>query len=153
MKISVEARSQAPPEILYATHMDIAHWPDFINGIDKVELLSEGPVGVGTKLRETRTMLGRPATEVMTIAALDPPRRTILTADSHGAHYVTTVAFLPDGSGSRVIFDFEATPQTFAARVMSLFTVFFVSGLRKMLRSDVEDLVREAERRARKAPA
>ncbi len=147
MKISVEARSHAPPEIVYATHMDIAHWPDFIKGIDKVEVLSDGPVGIGTRLRETRTMFGRPATEVMTIAALDPPRRIVFTADSHGAHYVATTVFLPDGHGSRVILDFESTPQTFAARLMSMLTVFFASDLRKMLQGDADDLAREAERR------
>ena len=34
-------------------------------------MLSDGPIGVGTRLRETRIMFGRPATEVMTIAALN----------------------------------------------------------------------------------
>ena len=149
MKLAVEARSNAPLEILYATHMDIAHWPDFIRGIEKVEILGGGePIGVGTTVRETRMMYGRLATEDMTVQILEPPHRVVFTAASHGAAYVTTTEFVADGNGSRVILGFEGRAQTLFARVMSLLSLFFIPGIRKMLQADADDLVREAERRA-----
>ena len=56
-----------------------------------------------------------------------------------------------EADGSRVVMHFQGTPQTLAARIMSVMMVFFVSSLRRMLQADAEELAREAERRAQTA--
>ena len=38
-------------------------------------------------------MFGRQATEEMTVAALEPPNRTVLTAQNHGVRYTATTEF------------------------------------------------------------
>ena len=75
----LKPRIAAPPDVVFATMADIARWPEFIGGIERVELLTDGPVRVGTRFRETRTMFGRSASEEMTVAELAPPHRFVLT--------------------------------------------------------------------------
>ncbi len=53
---------------------DLAGAPRVVRGIDAVEVLTPGEFGVGTRWRETRTMLGRSATEEMTVTAMEPQR-------------------------------------------------------------------------------
>ena len=144
MKAVVEALCQAPPAIAYATHLDIAHWPDFIRSISKVRMQTEGTVGIGTRFAEIRTMFGREATEEMTIAALDPPQRQMLTAQNHGTRYTATVEFLPEGSGTRLRLTFEGVPVTTMARLFAPLGLLMAGSVRKLIQSDLNDVAAEA---------
>lgn len=55
--------------------MDILYWPEIVSAITNTELLSDGPITVGTKFRETRNISGREASEITTIAKLEEPYR------------------------------------------------------------------------------
>ncbi len=142
----VEARIAAPVERVFAISSDVAGYADNMSGIDGVEILTDGDVGPGTRWRETRTLYGRSATEEMWISGFEPPHSFTVEADSHGARYVSTFRFLPDGDGTRVTLEFTARPTTLAARVMSLLLGrVMVSGVRKALEADLADLKRVAE--------
>jgi uncharacterized protein YndB with AHSA1/START domain len=149
MNITVETTIAASPEIVFATMTDIVRWPEFVHAIEKVEMLDPGHVGVGTRFRETRSMFGRSATEEMTVAALEPPLRMVFTADSHGAHYVTTHVIVPEGVRSRLVLSFEGEPVTIAAKLFSVISSLFVASLRRHIEGDLADMKAEAERRAR----
>ncbi len=148
MKILVEAVTTAPPEIAYATNIDIARWPDFVKGISKIEILDPGPILAGARFRETRTMFGREATEEMTVASLEPPHRQVFTAENHGARYVATTEFVPEANGTRLRLSFEGVPVTFAARLFSVLSLLMMGQVRKQLQSDLNDVAAEAGRRA-----
>ena len=149
MKIEIEADIAAPLEAVYATVTDIAHWQDFIRAVERLEILNPGPVAVGTKFRETRTMFGRTATEEMTVATLAPPHRFDLTAENHGTRYraVHEITAAPDGSRLRLVF--EGTAVTFGARLGMVIGFLFKGAVTKQLQSDLADIKAEAERRAR----
>ena len=73
MNIEVSQRIEAPAEQVWAVITDLANSPQVISGIDAVEILGGPPeFGVGTRWRETRTMLGKTATEEMEVSAVDP---------------------------------------------------------------------------------
>jgi carbon monoxide dehydrogenase subunit G len=149
MKIALEIDVAAPPEVVFATVTDVANWPSFVRGIDKLELLTPGPVGVGTKFRETRTMFGRSATEEMTVAAHDPPRRFDLTAENHGTRYLARHEILPAAAGARLRLEFGGTAQTLAAKLGMAIGFLFKGAVTRQLQADLEQLKAEAERRAR----
>ena len=108
MKIEVETDIAAPPDVVFATVTDVPNWPNFVPAIEQLEILTSSPVGVGTKFRETRTMFGRKATEEMTVAVHDPPRRFDLTAENHGTRYLARHEITPPPGGSRLRLEFGA---------------------------------------------
>jgi hypothetical protein len=153
MRITVEAVVAAPPEIVFAVAADVGGWPQVISAIEGIELLTPGPVAAGTRFRETRRMFGRQATEEMTVAEHEPPRRFVLTAFNHGTAYRAEHLFAPDGTGTRIELAFEGRPVTLAARLLAPLGLLFVASLRRQLEGDLADLAREAERRHRQGRA
>lgn len=142
----------APPEVVFGVATDFANLPAFVSGIDRVEILSDGPVGEGTRFAETRTMFGRDATEEMTVSEWDPPRKFALDAISCGCQIVCVQEFTPDLAGTLVTFQMTPLPQGFRARILMALMAplsWLMSGsVRKQISADLDDLKVEAERRA-----
>jgi uncharacterized protein YndB with AHSA1/START domain len=149
MQIVLEASANAPPDIVFHAAADIGAWPQFISAIEAVEVLTPGAVGVGTRFRETRVMLGRQASEEMTVAELEPPRRLVLTAFNHGTAYRVEHAFAPDGAGTRITLTFEGQPVSLLAWLFMPLGLLFMGNVRRQLQADLADLARDAERRHR----
>jgi hypothetical protein len=149
MKIEIETDIAAPPAVVFATAIDIANWPIFLPAIEQVDMLTAGPIGVGTRFRETRTMFGRKAAEEMTVALIDPPHRFDLTAENHGTRYLGRHEVVPAPGGARLRLTFSGTAVTFGARLGMVLGFLFKGALRRQLRADFEALKAEAERRAR----
>jgi len=144
MRIEVEEATTAAPEVAFATATDIARWPQFITGIDSVEILTTGPVAVGTRFRETRLMHGR-----MTVKKLEAPRLFVLSALSHGTHFRAEHRFEPDGDGTRMTVLFEGRPMTLLARLLTPLALLVIGSVRREIAADLAGLAREAERRSR----
>lgn len=146
MQITCSEHINAPVEKVFSVAADVRNAPEVISAITKMEVLTEGPVGVGTRFRETRIMFGKEATEVMEFSVFDPPRSYTLVADSHGCHYVSTFRFTPDAGGTRVDFDFTGTAHSVGAKVMSAVMGPLMKGtMRKMLAKDLHELKRHIE--------
>src|SRR5688572_6831345 len=77
----------ARPQTVFNTVADIMDWPRIIEGVRSVELLTSGPIRVGTKLRLTRVLFGDAMTSEVDVAALDPPRRLRLLAQGGEVPY------------------------------------------------------------------
>ena len=75
MRISLTERIAAPPPEVFALFTDVANAPGRIHSIREVSLLTPGPVGLGTRFRETRLTLGSEETEEMEIVTFEPPHR------------------------------------------------------------------------------
>lgn len=143
--VTVQHRVDADPETTFGVFSDIANAASFIAGIDSIEMLSEGAFGVGTRWRETRTMLGKSATEDMTITDFDPPKAYTAEAESHGTHYVSRYEFQPESGGTLVTLRFDGYPQSISAKLMSVLGVLFMGQIRKMLTQDMADAAKHAE--------
>lgn len=134
-----------PRERAFAVVSDFANAAANVEAITHMEILTPGPVGIGTRFRETRTMFGRPATEEMTVASWDPPRGYTLKAESHGARYTTVFSFREKAGGTEVEMAFQSVPITFGAKVMGLLFKFMTKKLVQTCGKDLEDLARAAE--------
>jgi hypothetical protein len=144
-RVTVTRRVEAPPATVFALFSDFENAAGRVTAIKKIELLTPGPVGVGTRFRETRVVFGREATEEMEVTAFEPGRHYALTARSCGAEYRSGLHFRPDGSGTVVEASFEARPLTLLARLLSPLTALMSGVLKKCLEGDVEDLKKIAE--------
>ena len=141
MKITMEETINAPQEQVFEVFADIENAADRISGIKKLEVLSDARSGNGVRWRETRVMMGKEATEEMTITGFTPPDSYLVEAHSHGMHYKTTTTFTAEGGQStRVTWDFEGIPQTLGTKIFSLISFLFVPMTRKALVGDMRDL-------------
>jgi uncharacterized protein YndB with AHSA1/START domain len=145
MRIDLATEIAAPPERVFVLLADVMAWPKNIDAIEHVEVLTPGPVGRGTRFRETRRMHGRSATEEMTIDAFDPPHHLRFTAENHGTRYVITHTVEPAPGGSRLSVVFEAMPVSLLARTFAAVARLMRRPLEKAIRGDLEDVKAAAE--------
>lgn len=143
--VVVERRVAASPGRVWESITDLPDLPRVLSGVQRVEVLTEGGFGVGTRWRETRRMLGREATEEMTVTECEPPDRYVTVADSHGMHYVSELSLRPDGPDASVLrMTFSARPSGgrgpgLVARLLARFGAKAVS---KALAKDLDDIAR-----------
>ena len=100
--ITASKRVSAPLESVWNVMADLENAADRIQAIVKLEVLTDGPVGLGTRFRETRIMFKKEATEEMEITAWDPPNSYTTEADGCGCHYTTVFTCERDGDGTKV---------------------------------------------------
>jgi carbon monoxide dehydrogenase subunit G len=135
----------APVEAVFELFADIPEAARRIQGIERIEMLTDGPVGVGTRFRETRIFFNREATEEMEFTDFEAPERYRVECRSHGAHYLSTFNFIPEAAGTRVQCTFEVRPLSLFAKLMSPFAGAMMGSVRKCTESDMRDLKAIAE--------
>ncbi|MCW5766609.1 MAG: SRPBCC family protein [Phycisphaeraceae bacterium] len=149
LSCTVKQLVNAPAEVVFAAASDFANAPSRITGITKMEMLTTGPVGVGTRFRETRVMFGKQATETMEVIDFKPGRSYTLGATSHGCTYRTTLSVRPVAGGSEVELDFIGTPLTFSRKVMAALMGWMINkACVKAIGQDLSDLKASVEREA-----
>lgn len=138
----------APIETVFDVAADLPHAAEHIRGIEKIELLTPGPIGVGTKWRETRRMMGREATEVLEIKSFERPRSYSVGCESCGCYFESTFSFTPHDQGTELTLDVSTKALTLMAKIMSpIGNLLMGSALRKCMQDDLDDVKRVAESR------
>lgn len=145
--ITISEQFDCPPETAFEVLSDFEQAENFIEGIVSVRILTEGPVAVGTRFRETRIMLGRETEEEMEIVEFVPPERLRLYAFSRGTEYISTYLLTPNEEGTKVSLEFKGHPKTLMARVLSAVFSRMVGQVADMLQKDLREAKMEAERR------
>ncbi len=145
VEFTVRKHIEAPLDKVFSVATDIPRWPERIRGIEKVELLTDGPMALGTRFRQTRTFLNRQATEEMEVTAFDPPNAYAVGNEIHGSRFHTEVRFTANGSGTDVELRFEATPVSAMAKVMAGMLKPMLASVSKALEDDLEDLRKQIE--------
>ena len=140
MKLETEIFIDAPPAVVFAAAIDIPRWPERVQAITKVEMLSEGPIGIGTRFRETRMMFGREASEEMEITAFAPPNRFATQAQNCGTRYLSEHLFEPVDGGTKVVFAFSGEPVTLMARLTAPLGRLMMPSIVKAIEGDLRDL-------------
>ncbi len=144
--ITVTQRFETPASQTWAIITDLANAPQRIEGITKLEILTPGSVGRGTRFRETRIMFGKEHSEEMEITEWSPPRSYVVECESCGCRYRSTISVRSDGNGSVVEMTFEAKGISFLAKVFgALMGPMMAKQCRKAFAKDFQDLKRAAE--------
>jgi len=142
---------EAPREVVFDAALDLHSASKNIRGIEKLEVLSEGPIGLGTRFRETRIMFKKEATEVMEITVFERPSRYAFKAESHGCKYLTNYDLVQEGAGTKLVMVFTAEPQTFFGKVMAIVFSFMVKSCMREMEKDLDDLKAVIEGRTPRA--
>lgn len=136
-----ETYVNSAPDRVFEVFSDLEVVGDRLSAVEGIELLTDGPVGVGTRWKETRELMGQSATEEMEIVDFDPPRRMVAEAESYGTRYTTQFEFEAEGDGTRVRITFRAEPQSWTARAMSAVLGGTMMGaVEEMIAQDLADL-------------
>jgi carbon monoxide dehydrogenase subunit G len=137
-------RSSASPEAVWAMASDFANAPGRIKAITKVEIVTPGPVGAGTRFREWR---GRQMVD-MEIVAWSPPRSYSLRGYAMGTEFTSAIRCVPDGSGTRLEMEVHVRPKTFVAKLLSPLIALTSRMMVKSCGKDLGDIATAAERDA-----
>jgi uncharacterized membrane protein len=138
--VSFNERVNAPIARIFGTMTDIPNASQFMSGIESVEMLSEGAVGVGTRWKETRAMLGKQSTEEMWITEFNENENYVVEAESCGAKYRTEFKFKSvDNYTTDVEMKMVVQPITLAAKLMSPISYFMKGAIIKAIKKDLDD--------------
>ncbi len=144
-QMTVSKHIAAPQDAVFAIITDLEGAEARITGIKKVELLTDGPLGVGTRWRETRTMFKRDATEEMEIAAFDPPNSYTTTAESCGCTYRTEMRCAPVEGGTELSMTMGWKANSIGAKLMSWMGFLMKGVMKKCIEQDLADIKAHAE--------
>jgi hypothetical protein len=142
MKFEEHIAINAPKERVWEVITDIHNSAENISGIEKIEILKEPADSlVGLKWRETRTLFGKQATEIMWITDMEEHNYYQTRAESHGSIYISRLAVADQNDGSVLTFSFDGQPQTFGAKFMAFVMGWMFKGAtKKALMKDLEDI-------------
>jgi hypothetical protein len=141
---------RAPLADVFAAFADFANAPARVTDIKRVEVLTPGPVGVGTKFKETRVVFKKEAAETFEVTAFEPDAGYELTARSCGAEYKTTFAFTPAAGGTRVEVEMTTRMVSLWAKLLTPMAWLMQGMMKRCLAKDLAD-ARAAIERARRA--
>ena len=130
----------APVEVVFEAFADVHGFADRVDGIERVEVLTDGPVGLGTRFRETRIMFGKEATEEMEFTRFEKDQAITVSANSCGSHFDTIFQFQPQGDCTDVNIKMVIVPTTFVAKLMSPLGFLMQGTMKKMMNSDFDQI-------------
>jgi len=105
--VAVSNEIAAPLERVFQTFTDIEHGPTRVSGIKNIQMMTPGPIHVGTRWLETREVLGRLDPAEMEITAFERNRMYTITHHKAGVRIDTTFWFEASGDRTKVTVEFE----------------------------------------------
>lgn len=90
------------PQQLFELITDTKRAPELVPAVTQMEKVTEGPVGVGTRYRETRVINGRPQTSELEIVRYDPPNGYAMRNITSSIETVYDYRLDPEEQGVRV---------------------------------------------------
>jgi uncharacterized membrane protein len=138
--IEVARTIDAPVQRVFHFFSDIPSAARNLSSITKIEMLSDGPIGVDTRWKETRILFGREVTEKMKITEFVENSHYTVEANSCGAHYRTEIRFRPVDRMTEVTMQLQIKPVSVAAKLMSPLTFLMRGTMVKFLDQDMEEM-------------
>ena len=142
-------RSAAAPDRVWAMASDFANAARRIRAITRVEMLTAGPTGSGTRFREWR---GRQQAD-MEVVAWSPPRSYALCGYAMGTEFTSDIRCVPDGSGTRLEMEVRVRPKTLGAKLLSPLIALMSRVMVKSCAKDLRDIAAAAEGREKAVAA
>lgn len=142
---TVTKHVRAPREEVFRVAADLARSPEIVGAIERVEMLTDGPVRVGTRWRETRRFGKRAATADLEVTGFDPPRSYSVGSRMLGFRFRSDFRFEEAGDGTDVAVTFEATPTTALARVFAFALKPMLTACVRSVAGDLDDLAAHVE--------
>jgi len=112
MRITEHIQIDRPPADVWAVVSDPSTHTAWRPALVEFRQLSDGPLEVGSRIREKIRWRGREIEIDDVVTALDPPRRLALRGSWKAADFELDLVLEPAGEGTRVAFDWSFDPRT-----------------------------------------
>jgi len=105
--VTVSNQITAPVHRVFQLFTDIESGTPPVSGIKKIEMLTAGHFGLGTRWLETRDVLGVPDSAEMEITSFERDKTYTITHHKGGVRIDTVFWFEPVGDGTKVSVEYE----------------------------------------------
>jgi uncharacterized protein YndB with AHSA1/START domain len=121
--ISGEIVIARPIEDVFATLADVRNEPLYNSRVLKVEKVSPGPIGPGTRFRQRARSMGRTQQMLIEITKYLPPHRLSLITWSSAMRVYRTATFEAVAGGTRARYSWSVQPRGLAVLLTPVFAV------------------------------
>jgi len=95
------------PQDVFEVLSNPARATEFLDSIKESRKLTDGPIAVGTKFRETRVVNGKEASADLLVSAYEPHTHVGISAEAEGIKVEYHYRLSPEGGGTRLTWTCE----------------------------------------------
>lgn len=95
----------APVEIVFEVTTDFKHAMSIMDNVVKIEILTDGPIQVGTRVKEVRKMRGKEAETVLVVTEYIPNQKYAVKSEDFGITVEYQYQFNAQANGTSVDFN------------------------------------------------
>lgn len=117
MRITESIRIERPAEDVWAVVSDPETHTAWRPALREFRLASDGPLRVGSRIREVLEWRGREIEIDDVVTALDPPHRFALRGAWDAAEFELDLLLAPDGESTQVTMDWPLHPKSLLLRI------------------------------------
>lgn len=130
------------PEQVWDYMMDFSQAPRWRNLVRQIDVITKGPLRVGTELLVTFDIMGKVKRAVSEVWAFEPTRRWGVRNTEQNVTGVFEYTLAPESNGTRVTFTCDIQPHSYMWLVLPL----LLKGNRARYTEQLPNLKREMER-------
>ena len=144
--VTVTNHIAAPIHRVFQYFTDLESEVPHVSGIKKIEMLTPGHFGLGTRWRETRDLLGVVDSAEMEITSFEKDRTYTITHHKGGVLIDTVFSFEPSGYGTKVVVEFELDSSGLPPGLLSPLNWAISGKVRDVIGHDLAELKTSLER-------
>jgi hypothetical protein len=138
--VNVSSHIAAPIARVFQHFTDLEHGPAHVSGIKKLEMLTPGGFGLGTRWRETRDVLGVLDSADMEVTSFQHDRTYTISHSKGGVRIDTMFWFEPLGDGTKVSIEFELDTAGLPPGLLTPLNWAIAGKVRDVIEHDLKDL-------------
>lgn len=146
MQMNLGQVVNAPIEKVFEVFTDFVNVAERVEGIQRVEILTDGPAGPGTRFKETRVIFGCKSTEEMEVTEFISNEFYVVEANTCGSHFKSTFRFNSQGTKTAVEVEIETSAVTMFAKLLQPLGRIMSGSMKKCMMSDIDQLKEYCER-------
>lgn len=135
MRIVESIVVEASPDEVWAVISDLDTHTSWRPALREFRQVSDGPVGVGTRIREVLEWRGREIVIDDVVTAFDPPRRLSVHGGWKAADFDMDLLLEPDAGGTKVTMEWPLHPKSL---LLKLAAPFLGGPMRRATREELE---------------
>jgi carbon monoxide dehydrogenase subunit G len=107
-----------PAHAVFPWLLEVDKVPRWMGHIEEYEQIGDGPLGTGSRLRQTIELSGSRVSFDLHVVRYEPPHAAEARFETNGVEVVNVYALEPAGAGTRLTQTMDAKPHGLAARML-----------------------------------
>jgi len=147
MITSYDLAIAAPVEVVFDTASDVGAMPRFTRDVESMEFLTPAPVRLGSRVRDTRRLLGVRRSQVISFPLFERPDRFVARFAIGGVTFESDHRVDATTQGARLLIAVDAVDAAGIGHLLRYGVPLAAALVRYGIRREIEDIKVEAERR------